>query len=95
MAVDPSDIQLTPEQQKWLAAISHESGKPWPIVFSEALARYRVEDSLSTDSDGSQESFYDAAVRVGLLGSIDDAPPDLSTNPRHMEGFGRSGASSR
>ena len=25
---------------------------------------------------------------AGLIGCVDDAPADLSTNPKHMEGFG-------
>jgi predicted DNA-binding antitoxin AbrB/MazE fold protein len=28
---------------------------------------------------------------VGLVGCIKDAPHDLSSNPRHLEGFGKSG----
>lgn len=34
------------------------------------------------------KSFYDAMNERGLIGCIQDAPPDLSTNPKHMEGFG-------
>jgi hypothetical protein len=26
---------------------------------------------------------------LGIIGIYKDAPPDLSTNPEHMEGFGR------
>ncbi len=35
------------------------------------------------------ETAYDLARRLGILGVYKDAPPDLSTNPEHMEGFGR------
>jgi hypothetical protein len=38
------------------------------------------------------ESAYDLAQRAGLIGCIQGAPrspTDLSTNPKHMEGFGR------
>ena len=34
-------------------------------------------------------SCLDIARRVGLVGVYKDAPSDLSTNPKHMEGFGR------
>ena len=34
-------------------------------------------------------SAHDLAVRAGILGSLKGLPPDLSTNPAHMEGFGR------
>ncbi|WP_165226354.1 ribbon-helix-helix domain-containing protein [Aquisphaera insulae] len=35
------------------------------------------------------ESAYDLAERLGVIGSAKGLPPDLSTNPAHMEGFGR------
>jgi hypothetical protein len=31
----------------------------------------------------------DLAERLGVLGSAKGLPGDLSTNPKHMEGFGR------
>jgi metal-responsive CopG/Arc/MetJ family transcriptional regulator len=31
----------------------------------------------------------DLAERLGILGSAKGLPADLSTNPEHMEGFGR------
>jgi metal-responsive CopG/Arc/MetJ family transcriptional regulator len=31
----------------------------------------------------------DLAERLGLIGSAKGLPADLSTNPAHMEGFGR------
>lgn len=39
--------------------------------------------------DFSNMSFRDALVVTGLLGSLQDAPPDLNTNPKYMEGFGK------
>ncbi len=38
----------------------------------------------------SPESAYDAAVRLGIIGCISNAPRDLSTNKKYMEGFGKS-----
>lgn len=35
------------------------------------------------------ENCRELAERLGILGSIKDLPPDLSTNPEYMEGFGR------
>jgi hypothetical protein len=31
----------------------------------------------------------DVAERLGILGAAKGLPADLSTNPKHMEGFGR------
>lgn len=39
-----------------------------------------------------EETAFDAASRAGLIGCVKGAPrspTDLSTNPKHMEGFGR------
>ena len=36
-----------------------------------------------------RESCLDIAHRIGLIGSAKGLPSDLSTNPEHMEGFGR------
>jgi predicted transcriptional regulator len=33
-------------------------------------------------------SAYEAAKRAGLIGIVKGGPTDLSTNKRHMEGFG-------
>jgi hypothetical protein len=36
-----------------------------------------------------RETCLDVARRLGIIGSAKGLPADLSTNPRHMEGFGR------
>ena len=36
-----------------------------------------------------RENCFDLAKRLGILGSAKGLPSDLSTNPEHMEGFGR------
>lgn len=41
---------------------------------------------------GEEETAFDLSSRAGLIGCIEGAPgspTDLSTNPQHMEGFGR------
>ena len=38
-----------------------------------------------------QRSVYDALQERGLVGFMIDGPGDLSTNPVHMEGFGKNG----
>jgi hypothetical protein len=32
---------------------------------------------------------FQLAEQAGVIGSVQGAPPDLSTNPDHFEGFGR------
>jgi predicted DNA-binding protein len=37
-----------------------------------------------------ERSAYDLAEEAGIIGSARNAPRDLSTNPRHFKGFGKS-----
>src|SRR5438105_14432876 len=53
--------------------------------------RKRAEPAARARAD-IEETAYDIARRAGLIGCIKGArgsPTDLSTNPEHMEGFGR------
>jgi hypothetical protein len=78
-------IELTREHQAALARLAMQSGKSWEQVLEEALASYQRD---AEKANGSAESVGKAMARLGLLGCLTDAPPDLSTNPRYMEGFG-------
>jgi predicted DNA-binding antitoxin AbrB/MazE fold protein len=53
-----------------------------------------VETAPATTSNGADDSdrtLFDVLNEGGWIGSIKDGPPDLSTNPKYMEGFGKSG----
>jgi hypothetical protein len=52
--------------------------------------RVAVQVQAYVHPQASGESFYEAATRLGLIGCVRGGPPDLSTNPMHMEGFGAS-----
>ncbi len=82
-------IQLSSEQVETLTRLAVSSGKPWQAVLTEALASY---ERLPHEKNGEREESVHAAMqRLGLLGCVDDAPADLSTNPAYMEGFGSHG----
>jgi hypothetical protein len=51
------------------------------------IVRQAIEEHLRQQKPG--ESCYDLAKRLGIIGSAEGLPTDLSTNPKHMEGFGR------
>lgn len=55
-----------------------------PSVFQEEVSR----EDAPQEKLVNERSFYDATKAAGLIGKYDDYPPDLSTNPKHMEGFG-------
>ena len=84
------EIALTAEQKARLAKLADQVGKPWPEVLDEALASYPTR--LSQQNHGGEESFYDAASRLGFIGCMKGTPPDLSTNPKYMDGFGNRGS---
>lgn len=48
------------------------------------------DDAARSPTDTNELSLYDALVADGSIGCY-DGPADLSTNPKHMEGFGQSG----
>jgi predicted DNA-binding antitoxin AbrB/MazE fold protein len=47
--------------------------------------------SAGEKSVDSAKTLFDVLDEVGLIGCISDTPPDLSSNPKYMEGFGTSG----
>ena len=53
---------------------------PWQQVVDEFLTQGPREER--------NESVLDAAIRLGVAGSVVGGPEDLATNPIHMEGFG-------
>jgi hypothetical protein len=51
------------------------------------IVRQALHEHIERQTPG--ESCYDLAKRLGVLGSAKGLPSDLSTNPKHMEGFSR------
>jgi len=51
------------------------------------LVRVALENYLGEQS--STRSAYELAEAAGLIGCVRRAPKGLSTNPRHLEGFGK------
>lgn len=87
MATDPREIHLTDEQRQLLAQRSEETGRPWSKLLEEVLAKIPPPRTSGTQ----ERSLYDALNERGLIGFMKDGPGDLSTNPKHMEGFGSNG----
>ena len=50
------------------------------------IVRAAVEKELNITAR--PRTFYDALIESGFIGCIPDAPRDLSTNKKYMEGFG-------
>jgi len=75
----------------------YEDGVLKPLEPLNLVEHQHVRVSVSADSpastptNGEDESFFDAASRLGFIGCIKGTPPDLSTNKKYMEGFGKNG----
>ncbi|MBI3407083.1 MAG: ribbon-helix-helix protein, CopG family [Planctomycetes bacterium] len=75
-------IRLDVELRKRLARLAQKKGKRESDIVREALEAHCAEiDKTPT--------CYELASRLGIIGVVKDAPRDLSTNPKHFEGFGR------
>ncbi len=52
------------------------------------LIREAVERQLAAEPK--EVTAYDDLKKAGLIGIVKGAPPDLATNPKYFDGFGRS-----
>ena len=90
------EIQVSSQSAEKLAAQAADAGFESVEAYAsrvldevaEAGPPATVAESNGANGDGG-ESAYDIAERLGVLGSFRSGKGDLSTNPAHLEGFGR------
>jgi len=82
MATNRLSIRVRPKLRRELRGFSSATGRRESEIVREALEEY-------LDANGRSETCFDIARRSGLVGAVEDAPTDLSTNPKHLRGFGR------
>jgi hypothetical protein len=90
MATDPHQIQLSAHEWELLADLSFRTGKSPEEVLANALRYYNSSQPVIAENGKRGESMYEVLARKGLIGCVKGGPPDLSTNPKYMEGFGES-----
>ena len=56
-------------------------------VQPSVIVRLALEEHMRSGTPNS--NCHDLAARLGLIGAAKGLPADLSTNPKHKEGFGR------
>lgn len=84
----PITVEVSPDQKQEIERLAERKG-----LSPEAVVRAAIDHELETTSpNGNEEddpsgSFLDGIEH--LVGSV-DGPSDLSSNPDHMEGYGRS-----
>lgn len=80
MAIDPNDFD----------EFAKRFDKLTPAQRDELLDRLEARRTALRDlSNGADRSLFDAMNIRGMAGSIKDAPPDWSTNPKYLEGLGQ------
>jgi predicted transcriptional regulator len=75
-------IRVDESLHERLGTVAVAAGKSESQVVREAL-----EDYLGRQEVGG--SAYDLFKKAGMIGCIRGGAKDLSSNPRHLEGFGR------
>jgi predicted DNA-binding protein len=83
MAGSRLTVRVNSELKKRLARIARQKARRASDLIREALELY-------CQSQEKPVSCLDIAKKVGLVGIWKNAPPDLSTNAKYMEGFGKS-----
>jgi hypothetical protein len=74
-------IRISKALERRLALAAKTTGKSESEIVRAALETFC--------SGGSTPSAYDRFERAGLVGDATGLPPDLSTNPSYLDGFGR------
>lgn len=88
MSINPTAIELTLSQKHRLAEIAKQLGKDYSTVVDELLSSVALSHE-NAHKGGGPRNLLEALEAVGAVGCF-DGPSDLSTNPKHMEGFGTS-----
>jgi predicted DNA-binding antitoxin AbrB/MazE fold protein len=57
----------------------------------QELVSLSIEKLAKNGEVEEEPTLFEVLDEVGLVGRVKGAPADLSANPRHMEGFGKSG----
>ncbi|MCE9547562.1 MAG: ribbon-helix-helix domain-containing protein [Planctomycetia bacterium] len=82
MAGDRITLRVDESLQQRLEIVARAAGKSESQIVRDAL-------EVFLDKQPPQATCFDVAQEAGLIGCVADSPADLSTNPKHMEGFGR------
>ncbi len=76
------NVRVDKRLKEELEAEAREKGVQPSVIVRQALEEHMR-------SRTPQPNCRDLAERLGLIGTAQGLPRDLSTNPEHMEGFGR------
>ena len=82
-------MRLTPDQKAQIERLAEQRDSTQKDAVMQLVEQAVVDDEEEEPIEAEPGSFLEAAG--DLIGSIDDpdVPTDLSSNPKHMEGYGR------
>lgn len=83
MNSDRITVRLPPELRRKVKEAAHRLG-----IRESDLVRSAVELHLAAENNAG--TAYERAKRASLIGVVRGASRDLSTNPKHFDGFGGS-----
>lgn len=80
-------MQIAPKLKRHLEKLARQRGVTvdtllWGLLAVAELEHVREDSELGA-------SCFELAQAAGVIGVADDLPCDLSTNPAHLDGFGR------
>jgi len=76
------NIVLSPNLQQKLTKLAQQTKKSEQEVIIEALEKHlEIEETT-------EQTCYDLALKLGVIGIAEDLPSDLSTNPDYFIGLG-------
>lgn len=84
-------INLDGELQRQISEFARAQGTTPSDVVRTAFDALRRSSQRRPETSATGESLLERWTRLGFVGAVDDPdlPFDLSTNKKHMEGFGR------
>jgi hypothetical protein len=82
-------LSLDPDLEHRIEALACAMKSIPSDVVRMAFEEFETKHNGLRGEAGTAESAYDAFNRAGAIGSVKGGPPDLSTNLKYMEGFGR------
>lgn len=82
MASDRLSLRLPEPLRSGMETLSETTGRTESDLAREAIEEYLLRHATLP-------SCYDLAEQAGIIGCVESGTGDLSTNPKHLQGFGR------
>jgi len=82
MATGRITVRVNQAIQERLETIAQATGKTESEIVREAIEEFLAHQRPL-------RTCFDVAKKAGVIGCVKGGPRDMSTNPKHMKGFGR------